>query len=85
MKHIEERKRKIAAFLSSESYVPMTLDELQVVLDVPTNDRNAFKELMEQMKRVGVISISAKGRYTIPEDTKLVKGKIQGTAGRFFS
>lgn len=84
MKHIEERKRKIAAFLSSESYVPMTLDELQVVLDVPTNDRNAFKELMEQMKRVGVISISAKGRYTIPEDTKLVKGKIQGTAGRFF-
>lgn len=84
MKHREERKRKIAAYLSSGNYTPMTLQELRVVLDVPEKDRDEFTLLMGQMVSAGVVKISDNGRYIIPRETKIVKGTIQGTAGRFF-
>ena len=84
MKHREERKRKIAAYLSSENYTPMTLDELCVVLDVPKSDMGEFRLLMEHMKSMGIVRVSKKGRFEIPEETRIIKGTIQGTAGRFF-
>ena len=84
MKHSEERKRKIAAFLSSEFYTPMTLPELHVVLDVPEKDREEFNHLINQMVESGAVRVSGKGRYVIPEQTRLIRGTIQGTAGRFF-
>ncbi|MFO7612292.1 MAG: hypothetical protein R6W99_07400, partial [Clostridia bacterium] len=71
MKHIEERRKKIAGYLAGESYTPMTLDELCVVLDVPCSDRDEFANLLGGMVRTGIIRISKNGRYTIPRDTSV--------------
>lgn len=83
MKHIEERKNKIALFLASDLYIPMTLKELCVVLDVPERDRDEFEYLMIEMKKAGIIKISKNGRYTLVQNKAIYKGIIQGTARRF--
>ncbi len=83
MKHAEERKNKIALFLASDKYIPMTLNELCVVLDVPVKDKGEFEKLMEEMKKAGVVRLSKNGRYTMNENKAVYKGTIQGTAKRF--
>ncbi|MDX1358058.1 MAG: ribonuclease R [Clostridia bacterium] len=83
MKHSEKRRNKVAAFLASDRYIPMSLDELCLVLDVPDSDREEFKNMLEEMKQAGILNISKKGRYTITENKAVHKGKIQGTARRF--
>ena len=83
MKHAEARKNKIALFLASDKYIPLTLEELCVVLDVPEKDKLEFKELIQEMKKAGIIRLSKNGRYTMNENKAVYKGTIQGTAKRF--
>lgn len=83
MKHREERKNKIAAFLASDKYIPMSLDELCIVLDVPDGDRPEFETMLGEMKKSGILKVSKNGRYTITENKAVYKGTIQGTARRF--
>ena len=83
MKRLEERKNKIAMFLASDIYIPMTLQELCIVLDVPDKDKEEFKALMQTMKKSGIVRLSKNGRYTLNDNKAVYKGTIQGTAKRF--
>ena len=83
MKHKEERKNKIAAYLASDIYIPMSFEEMCLVLDVPDSDRDEFSELLGEMRKSGILKLSKKGRYTISENKAVHKGTIQGTTRRF--
>lgn len=83
MKRLEERKNKIAMFLASDMYIPMTLQELCIVLDVPDKDRGEFEALLQTMKKSGIVRLSKNNRYTLNDNKGLYKGTIQGTAKRF--
>jgi len=80
---MEERKQKILAFMREESYKPLKLSELEVVLDVPQEDRPALKELLDSMAEEGLIIKTRKERYGVPERMGLIVGKFQGHARGF--
>lgn len=84
MKNIEARKKKIASLLAGDNYIPMTLDELCKVLDVPTADKQLFEKLINNMKLAGAIRKTSNEKYELAEGTSVVKGTIQGTARRFY-
>lgn len=79
----EERKQKILGFMREESYKPLKLSELEVVLDVPQEDRPALKELLDSMAEEGLIIKTRKDRYGVPERMGLIVGKFQGNARGF--
>ena len=45
----EQRKQMIYAFICDEFYVPMKLKELAILLQVPKEQRNELKKIMDAM------------------------------------
>ncbi len=79
---LEERKQIIMDIIHSDSYVPMKLKELAIVLNVPKADREELKEVLDALLADGKIGISKKGKYGKPSSNILV-GKYEGTAKGF--
>lgn len=80
---MEERKERILAFMKEEAYKPLLLKELTIVLDVPKEDRDLFKEVMEELEEEGKIFKTHKERYGIPERMSLAAGRLQGNERGF--
>ena len=68
----EQRKKMIYEFICDEFYVPMKLKELAVLLQVPKEQRNELKKVMDALEAEGKVRVSAKGKYTKNEDKPLV-------------
>lgn len=79
----EERKQKILSFMRDQAYKPLKYDELISVLDVPSNDRDVFMELLISLEEKGLIIKTRKERYGVPERMGLIAGKFQGHARGF--
>lgn len=75
---MEERKKKILAFMREYAYKPLLFSELRAVLDVPPDDVALFKELIDQMEEEGHIFKTKKDRYGVPERMGLIVGRFQG-------
>ncbi len=68
----EERKKMIYEFICDEFYVPMKLKELAILLQVPKEQRNELKKVMDALEAEGKVRVSAKGKYTKNEEKPLV-------------
>ena len=79
---INERKNRIIALMKDPGYVPMKEKELVIVMQVAGDDRPLFKQCLEELLAEGAISISKRGKYSIPEDRTL-KG-VFSASGRGF-
>ena len=77
------RKEKIYAYMKSEGYVPLKLDELRLVLDVPKNDYEEFDRLIEELVSENKIVKSRRDRYIATEKTGLFTGVFSGTEKGF--
>lgn len=75
---LEERKNRILELLNDEYYVPMKEKELVVLMQVSSADRPVFKQCLEELLAEGKISISKRGKYTLP-DHNLLTGTFTGT------
>jgi ribonuclease R len=64
--------------MKEDAYKPLKFDELVMVLDVPKQDYETFKALLEELEQDGVIYKTHKDRYGIPERMNLVVGRLQG-------
>lgn len=62
-----ERKEKVFAYISSEAYIPLKLDELAAVLDVPSEDRAELSAVLKSLELDGRIEKTKKGRYVKSE------------------
>ncbi|MCX7714553.1 MAG: ribonuclease R [Clostridia bacterium] len=71
-----DKKEKIISYINSKEYIPLTFDELCIVLDVPKEDNKIFLAILNELENEEQITITKKGRY-IP--LKKDAGKVIGT------
>lgn len=75
---MEERKERIVAFMREEAYKPLLFDELIVVLDVPKEDIELFRNVLQELEEEGKIFKTHRNRYGVPDRMSLVVGRLQG-------
>ena len=76
-----DRKEKLINYMSSSTYVPLKLDELEIVLDVPKDDRGELEELLSELINEGRIFKTKKGRYcAVSGKTLTASGKLMCSA-----
>ncbi len=59
---LEEKKERIYAFLTSEEYTPMKLKELAMLLQVPKQEKEEFKEVIDKLISEGKVIYDIKSR-----------------------
>jgi len=75
---MKDRKARIESFINQRSYHPLLLEELAVVLDVPPEDRELFRSLLDELEAEGRIIKTRKNRYEAPKKMGVVAGVFQG-------
>ncbi|MEG0369739.1 MAG: ribonuclease R, partial [Hungatella sp.] len=69
---LKGRKEMLFALIQDKTYVPMKIKELAMLLDVPKQQRNELKEVLDSLVADGKVGISKKGKYGKPETFALV-------------
>ncbi|MBR4573781.1 MAG: ribonuclease R [Lachnospiraceae bacterium] len=92
---INERKNRILALIQDQAYKPMKEKELAIVMQVASEDRPLFKQCLEQLLADGAITVSKRGRYSLP-NAETLEGvfsssghgygfvSVEGVEGDFF-
>lgn len=78
MTELETRKERIVAFMRESAYKPLLFKELAMVLDVPSEDIELFKEVLTELEEEGRIFLTHANRYGVPSRLNLAAGRIQG-------
>ena len=81
-KLLAERKKIILDIIEDESYFPMKMKELAIVLNIPKGDRADLQEVLDSLLAEGRISVSKKGKYGKPSGNIMI-GKYEGNARGF--
>ena len=68
----EQRKKMIYEFICDEFYVPMKLKELAILLQVPKEQKNELKKVMDALEAEGKVRVSSKGKYTKCENKPFI-------------
>ena len=71
MEDINERKNRILALIKDPKFVPMKEKELAIMMQVSADDRQLFKQCLEELLAEGLISVSKRGKYQLPEKKTL--------------
>ena len=78
----EKRKKVIFDFISDDLYVPMKIKEISAVLQIPREQRDALKEVLNALVEEGKIALSKRGKYSRGHAEHL-KGIFQANARGF--
>lgn len=80
-----ERKEKILGYMSCDAYVPLKLEELAAVLDVPRSDRGELCALLDELESEGRIYRTKRNRYCVINQKSAVAAGILScnAKGRF--
>ena len=78
----EKRKKVILDFISDDMYVPMKIKEIAIVLQIPREQRDDLKEVLDVLVEEGKISLSKRGKYSKGQAVRL-KGVFQANARGF--
>lgn len=79
---MKQRNEMLAALVQEPAFVPMKLKELAVFLDIPREQREELKEVLDVLVAEGKIGLSKRGKYGKPERFALV-GIFTGNAKGF--
>lgn len=77
------RKEKIYQFMKQKEYLPLCLEELMTVLDVPVEDAPLLRELLGELIAEGKIVQTRKKRFLTCESAGLTAGYFQGNERGF--
>lgn len=69
---LEQRKQMLESLMNEEAYVPMKLKELAILLNIPKEQREELKTVLNLLLSEGKISVSKKGKFGKPEVFALV-------------
>jgi ribonuclease R len=64
--------------MNEKSYQPLLFDELATVLDVPSEDREAFRQVIDELEADGHIIKTRKNRYGASGRMGFAAGRFQG-------
>lgn len=80
-----ERKEKILLYMKSKDYVPLKLNELTAVLDVPEEDRDELTGILDELCNEGKIYLTKKKRYMcVNSEAETFSGRLRCNAKGFF-
>ena len=54
----EQRKKTVYDFICSENYVPMKIKEIAIVLQIPRENREELKEVLDTLVTEGKVDLS---------------------------
>lgn len=77
----EKRKKVICDLMEDELYVPMKEKELAVFLQVSREDREEFRELLQELLTEGRVMVTARGKYKKSDGTILTGTFISNAKG----
>ena len=60
----EKRKKVIYDLICDDLYVPMKIKEIAIILQIPREQRDELKEILDALIMEGKIEISKRGKYT---------------------
>lgn len=72
----EKRKKVIYDFICDDFYVPMKIKEMAIVLQVPREQRDDLKAVLDALVEDGKITLSKRGKYA-KSQAKVLKGTFQ--------
>ena len=75
---LEEKKRILIDFINSKEYQPMKLKEIGTVLQVPRNEKQDLREVLESLLSEGKLEVDNAGRYKLA-DASTKTGIFNGT------
>ncbi|MDD3253951.1 MAG: ribonuclease R [Lachnospiraceae bacterium] len=78
---LKERKERLLTLIQDPTYVPMKLKELAMLLNVPREQRDELKEVLDVLEAEGKVGVSKRGKYGKPEVVALVgtyTGNVKG-------
>ena len=79
---VRQRKALICELLADDIYVPMKEKELAVFMQVPGEEREEFRRILQSLVSEGRIQVTGQGKYVKPQDNRL-SGIYYGTARGF--
>ncbi len=79
---LRQRKEMVVQLVHDKTYIPMKLKELACLLNIPKNQREELKEVLDLLVSEGKLGISKKGRYGKPETFAQI-GRFSGNARGF--
>lgn len=77
----ESRKKMITELVNDELYVPMKIKELAIFMQVPKENRQELKEVLDSLVAEGKLGITKKGKYVKAEQTALTGTFISNQRG----
>ena len=78
----EKRKKIIYDLICDDFYVPMKIKEIAMLLQIPREQREELKEVLDALEAEGKICVSKRGKYTKGEAKRLT-GTFQANARGF--
>lgn len=80
---MEERKDKILDFMNDKQYVPMKAKEIANILNVPKNEYEDFRILLNQLEEENKIEKNKKSKYKLIDTSKFLTGIFRGNQKGF--
>jgi len=77
------RKEKVLGFIRQNMKIPMTAEEIMLMLSVPKEDIPEFTAILEELEQEGRILKTKKGRYTSASAAGMTAGKFIGNERGF--
>ncbi|BBF41958.1 3'-5' exoribonuclease RNase R [Lachnospiraceae bacterium KM106-2] len=79
---LEHKKELVFSFMNSEEYKPLKFKEMVTILQVPRNEKQDLREVLESLMADGKIQIDVKGKFSIAQGN-IKTGRFIGTARGF--
>ena len=79
---LDEKKRILLEFINSKEYQPMKFKEIANVLQVPRDEKQDLREVLEALQTDGKIEADTKGRYKLADESTKT-GIFSGTQRGF--
>ena len=71
-KGFEKRKKVVYDLMCDSLYTPMKFKELAMLLQVPKENRDELRKILEVLEKEGKIYLSKRGKYCKGEAKKLI-------------
>ena len=78
-----DRKQTILSFLSDESYPPVNIEEMMLMLDIPFDDREELMLILDELTKENLIIKTSKKKYAVPQKLGYLVGEVSLARGGF--
>ena len=71
---MEQKEKIILDLMHDENYVPMKAKEIALILNVPKNEYQEFRLILNKLVEENKIEVNRKSKYKLIDETKYIIG-----------